>query len=142
VGLTVRHSQQHLTRAVLEGVAFGLRDSFELMKEAGLAEISQVRITGGGAKSPLWRQILADVLGVELVTVNTAEGAAYGAAVLAATGAGTFADVPAACATLIQATGSTEPSPARATYEEIYPLYRDLYPALRPSFKAIAQTGA
>lgn len=138
VGMTVRHTQAHLTRAVLEGVAFGLRDSFELMKDAGLAEISQVRVTGGGAKSALWRQILADVLGVELVTVNTAEGAAFGAAVLAATGAGVFADVPSACADIVRVTGRTSPGPARAIYQESYPLYRDLYPALRPIFNAAA----
>ena len=70
----------HCTRAVLEGVAFGLKDSFELMKSAGLAKIEQVRVSGGGARSPLWRQILADVFDAELVTVNTTEGAAYGAA--------------------------------------------------------------
>jgi xylulokinase len=139
VGLTVRHTQPHLTRAILEGVSFGLRDSFELMQGAGLADITQVRITGGGAKSPLWRQILADVFQVELVTVNTAEGAAYGAAVLAATGAGVFADVASACAAFIQITGSTTPGPASATYQEMYPLYRELYPALRPSFNAIAR---
>ena len=139
VGLTVRHTQPHLTRAVLEGVAFGLRDSFELMKEAGLAEVSQVRVTGGGAKSPLWRQILADVLDVELVTVNTTEGAAHGAAVLAATGAGFYPDVPSACAAIIKLTGSTVPSPASATYQKLYPLYRELYPALRSSFDAVAQ---
>jgi xylulokinase len=139
VGLTVRHTQPHLTRAVLEGVAFGLRDSFELMKEAGLADINQVRVTGGGAKSPLWRQILADVLGIELVTVNTAEGAAYGAAVLAATGAGAYPDVASACGEIIKLTGSTIPSPATATYQEMYPLYRELYPALRSSFIAVAQ---
>jgi len=109
------------------------------MKGAGLADITQVRVTGGGARSPLWRQILADVLGVELVTVNTAEGAAYGAAVLAATGAGTFPDVPSACERIIQITGSTAPGPAVATYEGLYPLYRALYPALQPSFNAIAQ---
>jgi xylulokinase len=139
VGLTVRHSQAHLTRAVLEGVAFGLRDGFELMKEAGLAQVTQVRVTGGGAKSAVWRQILADVLGVELVTVNTAEGAAYGAAVLAATGAGAFADVPSACAEIIKVTGRTAPGPAVAAYAKMYPLYRELYPALRPNFNAVAR---
>jgi xylulokinase len=139
VGLTVRHTQPHLTRAVLEGVAFGLRDSFELMKEAGLAEVSQVRVTGGGAKSPLWRHILADVLNVELVTVNTTEGAAHGAAVLAATGAGLYSDVPSACAAIIKLTGSTAPSSASASYQGLYPLYRDLYPALRSSFDAVAK---
>jgi len=139
VGLTVRHTQPHLTRAVLEGVAFGLRDSFELIKSAGLAEIRQVRISGGGARSALWRQILADVLNVELVTVNTTEGAAYGAALLAATGAGVYPDVDAACAATVRLTGSTTPGPASAAYGEVYPLYRGLYPALRPSFNALAQ---
>jgi xylulokinase len=139
VGLTVRHTQAHLTRAVLEGVAYGLRDGFELMKGAGLADITQVRITGGGAKSPLWRQILADVLGVELVTVNATEGAAYGAAVLAATGVGAFSSVPAACASAVQVTGRTAPGAARALYQEMYPLYKELYPALRSNFNAVAQ---
>jgi xylulokinase len=129
-----------MTRALLEGVAHGLRDSFELMKSAGLAEVSQVRISGGGARSPLWRQILADVLDAELVTVNTTEGAAYGAALLAATGAGAFPDVASACAAVIRATGSTLPGPAGAIYEELYPLYRDLYPALQPAFNAIARS--
>jgi xylulokinase len=87
-GLTVRHGMTHITRAVLEGVAFGLRDSFELIKASGLSSIQQVRVSGGGARSPLWRQILADVFGAELVTVNTTEGAAYGAALLAGVGTG------------------------------------------------------
>ncbi|MDD3824433.1 MAG: xylulokinase [Anaerolineae bacterium] len=138
VGLTVRHTLPHMTRALLEGVAFGLRDSFELMRATGLAGISQVRITGGGARSPLWCQILADVLGVELATVNTTEGAAYGAALLAATGAGAFATVEEACAATIQVTGSTTPGPACAAYDELYPLYRDLYPALCPTFNGLA----
>ncbi len=141
VGLTVRHTRPHLTRAVLEGVAFGLRDSFELMKEIGVADITQVRVTGGGVKSSLWRQILADVLDVELVMVKASEGAAYGAAVLAATGAGAFSDVAAACAKVTKFTGSTPPGPASAIYHELYPLYRRLYPALRPSFNAVAQVG-
>ncbi|PWH17488.1 MAG: xylulokinase [Anaerolineae bacterium] len=137
VGLTVRHALPHLTRAVLEGVAFGLRDSFELMKSSGLGEIRQVRVSGGGAKSPLWRQILADVFGCELVTVNTTEGAAYGAALLAAVGAGQFESVEAACQAAIQITGSTTPNPDQVReYEAIYPLYRGLYPALKPTFHA------
>ncbi|MBC7227120.1 MAG: xylulokinase [Thermoflexales bacterium] len=139
VGLTVRHSLAHMTRAVLEGVAFGLRDSFELMKAVGLAEITQVRASGGGARSPLWRQILADVLGVELVTVNTTEGAAYGAALLAATGAGAFGSVVEACSAVIRITGSTVPGPATEVYQRAYPTYRSLYPALRPVFYTIAQ---
>ena len=98
-----------------------------------------MRVTGGGARSPLWRQILADVLDAELVTVNTTEGAAYGAALLAATGAGIFPDMESACAATIRITGSTRPARQSKVYEEIYPLYRDLYPALRPSFNAVAR---
>jgi xylulokinase len=138
----VRHTKAHLTRALLEGVAFGLRDGFELMKTAGLAGIREVRVTGGGARSPLWRQILADVLETPLVTVNTAEGAAYGAALLAATGTGGFPNVESACAAGIQLTGCTSPGPACAVYREAYPLYRGLYQVLRPTFHAIAHTAS
>lgn len=134
VGLTVRHTRNHLTRAVLEGVAYGLRDSFELMKAAGITRINQVRISGGGAKSALWRQILADVFQAELVTVNTAEGAAYGAALLAATGTGAFNSVEEACQATINITGVTAPGDQSAVYQELYPLYRELYPALKPIF--------
>ena len=139
VGLTVRHTQAHLTRAILEGVAFGLRDSFELVKSTGVAHIHQVRISGGGARSSLWRQILADVLDTELVTVNTTEGAAFGAALLAGVGAGIWSDVEAACAESIQITGSTNPSlPAVERYSEFYPQYRNLYPSLSPVFNCVA----
>jgi xylulokinase len=134
VGLTVRHTRDHLTRAVLEGVAFGLRDSFELMKGVGLASIDQVRISGGGTKSPVWRQIISDVLGVELVTLNTAEGGAYGAALLAAVGGGEYASVDKACQEVISITGSTVPGKNSPVYEEIYPMYQNLYPALKPIF--------
>jgi xylulokinase len=117
---------------VLEGVAFGLRDSFELIKSAGLAHITQVRVSGGGAKSPLWRQILADVLNAELVTVNTTEGAAYGAALLAGVGAGVWPDVDTACQATVKITGSTSPNPSTvAEYEACYAIYRQLYPALK-----------
>ncbi len=139
VGLTVRHSRGHLTRSVLEGVAFGLKDSFTLIQQAGLGEIRQVRASGGGTKSPLWRQIMADVLGAELVTVNTTEGAGYGAALLAAVGAGIFANVPEACAATIRITGRTEPGPNAAAYADVYPLYQALYPALKDEFKAIGE---
>lgn len=132
VGLTVRHTQAHLTRAVLEGVAFGLRDSFELIREVGTAQITQVRISGGGAKSELWRQIIADVLDTDLVTVNTTEGAAYGAALLAGVGAGMWRAVDAACQATVRETGLTSPqSPAVGRYAEMYPVYRKLYPTLK-----------
>ncbi len=111
VGLTVRHSFPHLTRAVLEGVSFGLRDSFELMKSAGLKNISQVRVTGGGARSPLWRQILADVFNAEIVTVNSEEGAAYGAALV---GSNRFGHVPKAWNPPAMPPSKSRAAPSRA----------------------------
>jgi xylulokinase len=136
IGLTLRHSRGHLTRAVLEGVAYGLKDGFGLIRGAGLGEIRQVRVSGGGAKSALWRQILASVLEAELATVNTTEGAAYGAALLAGVGAGAWADVPSACKAAVRVTGSTRPDPAQVeVYREQYPIYRDLYPALKGFFQ-------
>jgi len=138
IGLTLRHGLPQMSRSVLEGVAFGLRDGFELMKGAGVGEIFQIRVDGGGAKSSLWRQIIADVLQAELVTVNTEEGAAYGAALLAATGTGAFPDVLAACRQVIRITGRTQPSAAAATYQGLYPIYQQLYPALKPTFRALA----
>lgn len=138
VGLTLRHGRGHLTRAVLEGVAYGLKDSFTLIRGAGLGDIRQVRGSGGGMKGALWRQILASVLEAELVTVNTTEGAAYGAALLAGVGAGAWADVPAACAAAVQLTGAAQPDPAQAeAYRKGYSIYRQLYPALKPSFDTI-----
>jgi xylulokinase len=134
-GLTVRHGKAHLTRAVLEGVAFGLRDSLELMRELDLP-IREIRASGGGARSRLWRQILADVLDEPVCTVNSTEGAAYGAALLAAVGAGAFPDVAAACQAAVRVAGRTAPRPdAVAAYAAAYPRYRALYPALAGEFK-------
>jgi xylulokinase len=125
---------------VLEGVAFGLRDSFELIKSAGLSQIRQVRVSGGGARSLLWRQILADVFQSELVTVNTTEGAAFGAALLAGVGAGAWPDVDTACRQCIEITGSTQPNPVGVkAYEPVYQLYRELYPALKDISHKLSQ---
>jgi xylulokinase len=138
IGLTLRHSRAHITRAVLEGVAFGLRDSLELVLSAGLGQIGQVRVSGGGARSALWRQILSDVLKCELATVNATEGAAYGAALLAGVGAGGWSSVPEACAAAVRVVDVTTPrADAVSHYEQLYPLYRGLYPALRPTFAAV-----
>jgi xylulokinase len=132
VGLTIRHTSAHITRSVLEGVAFGLKDSFELIKAAGLSKIDQIRVSGGGAKSPLWRQILANVLNAELVTVNTTEGAAFGAALLAGVGKGVWKDVDNACQAAIHITGSTLPDMNLVSkYNETYSIYKQLYPALK-----------
>ncbi|HKV40139.1 MAG TPA: xylulokinase [Blastocatellia bacterium] len=139
VGLTVRHGRGHLTRSVLEGVAFGIKDMFDLIKSAGLGTIEQVRVSGGGAKSALWRQILAGILGVELVSVNTTEGAAYGAAILAGTGFGEWPDVDTACSKLIKIVNRVGPDVARHDFhEQLHEQYVRLYPALKPSFNALA----
>jgi xylulokinase len=137
VGLTVSHTRAELTRAVLEGVAFGLRDSLELLRAIGVEPPGEIRATGGGIQSPLWRRILADVLGAAIVTTSTAEGAAQGAATLAAVGAGWFATVQDACRALVRVGDPTEPSAEGAGYEEAYAAYRELYRALAPTFHAL-----
>jgi xylulokinase len=136
VGLTVTHDRRHLTRAVLEGVAFGLRDGLDLMTAAGMPAPAQIRASGGGTASPLWRQILAEVLGAEIATVDTSEGAAYGAGLLAAVGAGWFPSVGAATAALVTATPVAEPGPDAPRYAAAHAVYRGLYPALAPTFRA------
>jgi xylulokinase len=137
-GLTLRHAKPHMTRAVLEGVSYGLRDSLELMRNLGLP-IEQVLALGGGARSPMWRQILADVFDNEIVTVNVTQGAAFGAALLAGVGADVYQDVAAACDAAVRVVGKTEPGPAAAVYADYYPRYQALYPALAPEFAAIAE---
>ena len=134
VGLSVGHDRRHLTRAVLEGVAFGLRDGLDQMIAAGMPAPAQVRASGGGIASPLWRQILADVLGAEIATVSTTEGAAYGAALLAAVGAGWFPTVEAAAAALVTVVPAASPGPDVAAYRAAHAAYRALYPALAPTF--------
>jgi xylulokinase len=135
IGMTLRHNRAHMTRSVLEGVSFGLKDSFTLIQTAGLGKITQVRASGGGTKGALWRQILASVLEAELVTVNTTEGAAYGAALLAGVGAGTWSDVGSACKACVKITGSTLPDLSHFdVYRKSYSLYQELYPALKSSF--------
>lgn len=134
VGLTSSHDLRHLTRAVLEGVAFGLRENFDLMTDSGLAAPDSVRASGGGVRSRLWMQVLADVLGTEISKVATDEGAAYGAAMLAAVGASHFDDVEDAAKRLVGVTESVGPSGDVSEYAEAHARYLDLYPALRPTF--------
>jgi xylulokinase len=134
VGLTLAHDRRHLTRAVMEGVALGLRDGLDLMVDAGMSAPTQIRASGGGTASPLWRQILADVLDAEIATVSTTEGAAYGAGLLAAVGVGWFATVEAAAEALVTATAVASPGPDTARYAALHDTYRELYPALAPSF--------
>ena len=140
IGLTLRHTRAHMTRAVLEGVSFGLKDIFTLIQNAGLGPISEVRASGGGTKSHLWRQILASVLGVELITVNTTEGAAYGAALLAGVGGGAWPDVASACKTCVKISDSTHPDPLQvAIYGKAYTVFQELYPTLKSSFYKLSE---
>lgn len=139
IGLTGRHTRAHMTRAVMEGVAFGLRDSFELIKNSEAGFVTEIRVSGGGAKSPVWRQILADVMGAPLVVAEAIEGAAYGAALLAGVGGGVWPDVPTACETAVKLGERVEPSPHAARYEQAYAIYRELYPTLSSTFHALAE---
>lgn len=136
VGLTVRHGLGHMARAVMEGVAFGLRDSVELM--AAEMELGEVRVSGGGASSDLWLRIIADVIGLPVRVVGTAESAAHGAAMLAAVGAGAFDSVAEACEAAVEVGEVTEPGQDAAVYDEAYAVYQDLYPALRESFHRLS----
>ncbi|HET6746088.1 MAG TPA: xylulokinase [Candidatus Limnocylindria bacterium] len=135
VGLTLSHRRPQMTRAVLEGVAFGLRDGLDLMRAAGIPAPSAIRASGGGMASRLWRQILADVLGAEIVAASTTEGAAYGAALLGAVGAGWFPTVQDAVDALVTTTPVAAPGPDAGAYGEAHATYAGLYPALAPSFR-------
>ncbi len=139
VGLTASHTKAHLTRAVLEGVAFSLRDSLEIFKELG-AKISTIRLGGGGAKSALWQQIQADVYDSEIETVEAEEGAAFGAAILAGVGAGYWISIDEACEKTIKTARRVEPrKDSAANLQRNYEAYKLLYSALRPAMKLITE---
>lgn len=139
LGISLRHGDAHFARAVLEGVAYGLRDGLELMRELGLRP-SEIVASGGGAKSPLWMQILADIFSTPMVRVTSVDGAAYGAAVLAAVGTGRFATVEEACDAMVKPVDRVDPGPAVETYDAYYTRFRELYPALAETFGALART--
>ncbi len=132
IGLTSRHTRAHMTRAVLEGVAYGLKDSFSLIAQAGLPSDFTVRLSGGGAQSRFWQGIIADILGAPLVNVNTSEAGAFGAALLAMVGQGIYADVAEACRQTIHTGDVVQPSANHARYADDYITYMALYPALKP----------
>lgn len=138
VGLTVRHGRNHMIRSVLEGSTYAMRDSLELIREMGTT-ITQIRLSGGGARNPLWRQIQADIYGHEVHTVNSTEGPAFGVALLAQVGTGGYSTVAEACDSTICLADQTAVDPkAKAYYDRAYPLYRQLYADLRSSFRAIS----
>jgi xylulokinase len=130
-GLSLRHDRGAMTRAVLEGVAYGLRDSLELLRELGIP-FDVGRVSGGGARSELWLRILASVLDLPLERTAVEEGAAYGAALLGGVASGVFADVDEAVASCVRVTEQIEPdSEWVPSYAEGYARFRELYPALR-----------
>lgn len=137
VGLTVRHGRPHLARSVLEGATYAMRDCLELVREMGVA-IHQIRVSGGGARNPLWRQIQADIYGNDVHTVNSTEGPAFGVALLAQVGIGGFSSVPEACdATIRLADRSVVETATKSFHDSAYPIYKQLYKDLRGSFHAI-----
>jgi xylulokinase len=131
VGLAAHHRRGHLIRAVLEGVAFSLRDTFTIFEELGVP-VEQIRLCGGGARSPLWRQIQADIYGHAVQKVQTEEGAAFGAALLAGVGAAIWESVDQACQAVVRVAGTIQPRPEVADLMNVgYKKYRRIYAALR-----------
>lgn len=138
IGLSLRHTRAHMARAVLEGVAFGMRDSLEIIRGMGVP-IEEIRASGGGARSAHWRQIQADVNGVPLVTINIDEGPAYGAALLATVAAGVYGSIEEACGATIRVVDTCAPDPDRsALYDQWFSVYQDAYKALAPGFRRTA----
>jgi xylulokinase len=130
IGLTASHTRAHIIRAILEGVAFSLRDSFTLFAEMGVP-VKSIRLGGGGARSPLWRQIQADVYGQEVEILEAEEGAAFGAAILAGVGARVWNSVDVACNELVKVARRVVPQPATADQmNKSYAAYRRMYPAI------------
>jgi xylulokinase len=131
VGLAANHGRAHVIRAILEGVAFSLKDSFSIFEQMKVP-VKQIRLGGGGARSPLWRQIQADVYGHTVETVEAEEGAAYGAALLAGVGLGVWPTVDEACRKVIRVKARVEPdSVSSALLRRQYLAYRRIYPALK-----------
>jgi xylulokinase len=134
VGLTASHTRAHVVRAILEGVAFSLRDTFTLFREMSVP-VTSIRLGGGGARSPLWRQIQADVYGRPVEIVEAEEGAAYGAALLAGVGAGVWPSVDVACSATVRVASRVSPqSAAVSTLNASYAAFRRVYPATRDVF--------
>ena len=131
VGLTASHTRAHVIRAIMEGVAFSLRDSFEIFNEMKVP-VETIRLGGGGARSPLWRQIQADIYGRAVATVEAEEGAAYGVAMLAGVGVRTWPSVDAACAEVVRTRDRVEPeAKSKKTLDRQYKTYQAMYPALK-----------
>ncbi|MGE0534475.1 MAG: xylulokinase [Pirellulales bacterium] len=138
IGLTLAHTRGHMVRAIMEGVAYAMRDSLAIIREMGVP-VRQIRASGGGSKIPLWRQIQADVFGQSVATINAEEGPAYGVALLAAVGAGAFKDVAEACEATIRVVKETPNRKSATRYHDAaFPLYQNLYRSLKGDFKTIS----
>jgi xylulokinase len=138
VGLTTAHTRGHLVRAILEGVTYSMRDSLDIFEKLGVP-IRRIRASGGGSRSPFWRQIQADVFGRKVATVNSEEGAAYGVALLAAVGGGSYKNIEEACAASIRVVQETAVNrKAKSYYDRAFPIYQQLYRSLKNDFKSIA----
>jgi xylulokinase len=130
IGLTASHTRAHLIRAILEGVAYSLKDTFAILEEIRVPT-QRIRLGGGGARSPLWRQIQADVYGQDAEILAAEEGAAYGAAILAGIGAGSWASVDQACEAIVRVANRVSlDRQASAVMQRGYQVYRKIYPAL------------
>lgn len=138
IGLTLKHARGHLARAIMEGVAFAMRDSLAIIQELGVP-VRQIRASGGGSRSPLWRQIQANMFGQPAVTINAEQGPAYGVALLAAVGAGEFKHVAEACQATIQVVSRTQVQKAQKNlYDRMFPEFQQLYRSLQADFKTIS----
>ena len=137
VGITMDTTREDMTQAVLEGVAFALRDSFEVAKELGI-KIERTKICGGGAKSPLWKKMIANILNIKVDVIESEEGPALGGAMLAAVACGEYASVEEIAAKIVKVVDTVEPTPELAAkYEERYQQFKQIYPALKPVFQVI-----
>ena len=134
IGMSMDTTREDMTQAVLEGVAFGLRDSLEVARSLGI-KIERSKICGGGAKSPLWRTIIAAVMNLKLDIIESEEGPGYGGAILAAVGCGEYPDVETATNKLVKVVETIEPDPELvAKYEARYQEFKKLYPTVKPLF--------
>ena len=134
---TMDSTRADMTQAVLEGVAFALRDSFEVAKSLGI-RIERTKICGGGAKSPLWKKMIANILNLKVDVIESEEGPALGGAMLAAVACGEFESVEAAAAKIVKIIDTVEPDEKLvARYEERYQQFREIYPACKPIFEII-----
>jgi xylulokinase len=134
IGMTGQHTRADLIRALIEGVSYSQKDCLDLVEALGV-RVQSVRASGGGARSPFWRQVLADVFGKPVATLQSQEGSALGAAILAMTATGEYASVPEACSSIIRETEAVEPRLDESRqYAERHKLYQALYPALKPLF--------